>query len=308
MSEAIFTHRVTEEESGKMLQQVLQNRFRFSRKMLRRLKLGNLVTVNGEVRYFSSRVNKHDFILIKMQKEEAEWIEPEEMELDIIYEDDDLLVLNKPAGLVVHPTKGHPIGTLANGLVYYWQKKGESRKIRPVTRLDKDTSGIMVLAKHAYAHGFLAQQMKKKRYERYYLAIVEGVIEPARGTITLPIGLREDMGIQREIIPIEKGGDPAVTHYQVEEVYQDASLVKLWLETGRTHQIRVHLAAIGNPIIGDTIYNPKVHPLMKRQALHAVSLRLQHPRTREWVSWSAPLPDDFQSLRGSLRISDDKHK
>lgn len=303
MSQAVFTHQVTSDESGKMLQQVLQNKFRFSRKMLRRLKLGNLVTVNGEVRYFSSRVEENDQIVIQMESEEVEWIEPEEIPLEVLHEDEDLIVLNKQAGLVVHPTKGHPTGTLANGLLWYWQQKGEKHKIRPVTRLDKDTSGIMVLAKHAYAHGFLAQQMKKKRYERYYLAVTEGTLPYKEGIIDYPIGLREEMGIQREIIPIEEGGDHAVTHYRVEEQFSENTLVRLWLETGRTHQIRVHLLALGYPIIGDTLYNPNPHPLMKRQALHATSLRLQHPRTGQWVSWSAPLPADYENLLRELRGS-----
>ncbi|WP_052807382.1 RluA family pseudouridine synthase [Risungbinella massiliensis] len=301
MSEAIFTHQVTSDENGKMLQQVLQNKFRFSRKMLRRLKLGNLVTVNGEVRYFSSRVAEDDQIVIQMEPEEAEWIEPEEIPINVIHEDEDLIVLNKQAGLVVHPTKGHPTGTLANGLLWYWQQKGENRKIRPVTRLDKDTSGIMVLAKHAYAHGFLAQQMKKKRYERYYLAVTDGTLPQKEGIIDYPIGLREGMGIQREIISVEEGGDHAITHFRVEEQFAQNTLVRLWLETGRTHQIRVHLLAMGYPIIGDTLYNPNPHPLMNRQALHATNLKLQHPRTGQWVSWSAPLPADYEYLLRELR-------
>lgn len=301
MTEVVFTHRVTEEENGKMLQQVLQNKFRFSRKMLRRLRSRRFVTVNGEIRYFSSRVSTDDKILIRIEEEEELYMEPEEMELDIIHEDEDLIVVNKPAGLVVHPTRGHPTGTLANGLLYHWKQRGESRKIRPVTRLDKDTSGIMVLAKHAYAHGFLAQQMRKKHYERYYLAIVDGEMDKTEGTIDLPIGQREEMGIQREIIPVEEGGDEAITHYRVEEQLKGATLLRLWLETGRTHQIRLHLSAIGYPILGDSLYHPKPHPLIARQALHAVCLRLRHPRSGEWRSWSAPIPEDYQYLLEALR-------
>jgi 23S rRNA pseudouridine1911/1915/1917 synthase len=216
-----------------------------------------------------------------------------------VYEDEDLIVIDKPPGLVVHPTRGYPDGTLANGLMYYWRQQGKSYRFHPVTRLDKDTSGLMVIAKHAYAHAFLAQQMEKKRYERIYLAIAEGIINPDKGSISLPIGFHPENPFARAVVHGE-GGAKAVTHYEVLEHYSSASLVRLRLETGRTHQIRVHLSAIGHPLIGDSLYG-KESPWISRQALHATYLRFFHPRMRIWLEWESPLPEDMRQVIARLK-------
>jgi 23S rRNA pseudouridine1911/1915/1917 synthase len=301
MNTTMFHHEVTEEESGKMLHQVLKNRFRFSRRMMSRLRLGRFVTVNGEVIYFTARVQEGDRIEIRFPEEETDHIPPQPVPFTVRYEDEDLIVIEKPPGVVVHPTRGYPDQTLANGLMHYWQKKGEKHKVRPVTRLDRDTSGLMVVGKHAYAHAFLAEQMAAKRYERSYLAIVHGAVKEECGTIDRPIKIDVERKVYRYAGEGE-GGTPAVTHFEVAERLPGATLLRLRLETGRTHQIRIHLSSIGHPIIGDEMYGiAEEPPLIDRQALHAFHLRLFHPRFREWLEWEAPLPEDMQQLWERLK-------
>jgi 23S rRNA pseudouridine1911/1915/1917 synthase len=305
---ASFTHLVTAEEDGQMLKQVLKNRFRFSRRLMNKLKMNRLVTVNGEVIWYTARVRKGDRIEIRMPEDETEHIPPQPVEFRVVYEDQDLIVIDKPPGLVVHPTRGHRDGTLANGLMHYWAERGERHTMRPVTRLDRDTSGLMAVAKHAYTHWFLVEQMMKKRYEREYLAVARGVPEPLAGTIDTPIGLDPESRIYR-VMPEEEGGYPSVTHYEVLERFPDASLIRLRLETGRTHQIRVHLSSIGHPLIGDPQYGSgDDEQLIGRQALHAARLRLFHPRLREWMELESQLPEDMMLLIDRLSDGDGRLK
>lgn len=300
-----FAHVVTPEEDGELLETVLRKQFRFSKRMMRILKHEKRVMVNDEWMFFRSRVKEADQIRIELNiAEDVEYIAPEEILFHVVDEDEDLIVVDKPPNTVVHPTGSHQQGTLANGLVYYWAQRGENHKIRPVTRLDKDTSGLMVLAKHAYGHAFLADQMAKKRYERSYLAVIHGNLIHDQGTIDLPIGKVPDVPLLR-FIDFSEEGSRAITHYEVVERFAHASVLRLWLETGRTHQIRVHLSSIGHPIIGDELYGrgEEEKHLIGRQALHATSLKLYHPRKREWVEWEAPMPDDIQQLLHQLRVN-----
>lgn len=296
----LFTHTVTPTEDGLMLRQVLRNQYRFSKRLMTQMKREHLVLVNGEFLYFTARVKAGDQIQIQMPKEETDHIVPQPLHFTVVYEDEDLIVIDKPPGLVVHPTKGYPDGTLANGLMHYWRERGEEHRMRPVTRLDSDTSGLLVVGKHAYAHGFLAGQMAEKRYERIYLACTHHRFAEDQGTIDKPIRLQPN----RQIRTVSKTGegDRAITHFKVVERFKAATLVRLALETGRTHQIRVHLASIGHPIIGDTMYGMSEDPpLISRQALHATYLKLYHPRYRAWMEWESALPADMAELVGRLR-------
>lgn len=207
-------HCVREEEEGKMVRQVLRNRFRFSRRMFRRLKEAKAVEVNGEKVFLTSRVYKGDWIQIRLPHDTGEGMVPQPIPVDVLYEDEDLIVLDKQPGVVVHPTKNHPDQTLANGLAHYWRERGEFHLIRPVTRLDKDTSGLIVFAKHAHAHAVLSGQMKKKRYHREYLAVVYGMLEQNEGVIRAPIARSSENSNLRVV---STQGVEAITRYRVVE-------------------------------------------------------------------------------------------
>ncbi|SFS76075.1 RluA family pseudouridine synthase [Marininema halotolerans] len=289
-----FYHHVDEEEAGKMVRQVLSNRFRFSRRMFRRLRNHQGVTVNGERVYLTSRIAAGDVIEVVLPMDEGEGIAPEPIPLVVKHEDQDVIILDKPAGIVVHPTKGHPEGTLANGLAHYWLEKEEFHLIRPVTRLDKDTSGLILFAKHAHAHAYLSKQMARRRYQREYFAFVHGKVAEEEGVIDAPIRRQSDISIIREVAV---DGAHAVTHFRRLRQWNNATLLHLSLETGRTHQIRVHLEHMGYPIIGDEMYGGRRGEMgMSRQALHAGFLSLIHPRSEERLTVDAPLPEDMATL------------
>ncbi|SDX10256.1 23S rRNA pseudouridine1911/1915/1917 synthase [Marininema mesophilum] len=296
-----FRHQVIKEEDGRKVRQILSNRFRFSRRMFRRLRNENgMVKVNGENVFLTSRIMAGDVIEVAMPTDEGEGegTPPQPIPLDVKYEDDDLIILNKPPGIVVHPTRRHPEGTLANGLAYHWQERGEFHLIRPVTRLDRDTSGLILFAKHAYGHAFLAKQMEKRRYQREYLAFVHGRVEQEKGILDGPIRRVEEGSIIRKV---SFDGVRAVTHFIRVRQWKNASLLRLSLETGRTHQIRVHLSHMGHPIIGDEMYGGSGEELgMNRQALHAGFLSLIHPLSEERFSLESSLPEDMATLQEKL--------
>ena len=216
-------------------------------------------------------------------------IVPTKMKLNILYEDDYLLILNKPAGFPIHPSMLHFEDSISNGVKYYFDSIGLHKKIRPVNRLDKDTSGIVIFAKNEYIQECLVRQMKNNIFIKEYIAICEGVLPKNKGIIDEPIARKTDSIIER---CVDASGDKAITHYEVIKTNGELSVVHLTLETGRTHQIRVHLAHIGNPILGDTLYG-KASKLINRQALHSYRVTFMHPITHERLELEAPLFEDM---------------
>lgn len=231
-------------------------------------------------------------------------LKPENIPLSIVYEDDDVLVVDKPSGMVVHPAPGHYTGTLVNALLYHIKELSGGDANRPgiVHRIDKDTSGLLMVAKNDFAHQALQAELKDKKTERVYLALVDGMVGHPSGRIDAPIGRDE---FDRKKMAVTAKGKPAVTHFEVLKRYVGATLVKCRLETGRTHQIRVHMAQIGHPIVGDPIYGPKKKAADTGQYLHAHTLSFTHPRSGILLSFSSPLPDYFQHYLDSLQILTD---
>ena len=260
------------------------------------------ISVNDKIAKLNHRINSNDKIEIDMKKDEHQNIEPEKMELEVVYEDIDLIVISKRPGMVVHPTRGYPLGTLANGVLYYFMEKGEKCIVRLVSRLDMDTSGLIIIAKNQFSHMALARDMQDKdlqgTFEKSYMAIVHGNMQSKSGTIDLPIGKPDEESIKREVC---SDGQKSITHYEVIESFKNGDLVKMTLETGRTHQIRVHLSHIGHPIYGDSLYGNEESHYIDRQALHAYKLIIPHPRTGEELILMTDLPEDMKSLVSKLK-------
>lgn len=261
------------------------------------------VAVNGEVVKANYKAKHGDEVTITLEEEAPLEVEPEDIPLEIVYEDDYLLVVNKPSGMVVHPSKGHTSGTLVNALLYRVDKLSQAREaFRPgiVHRIDKDTSGLLVVAKTAAAHLGLSEQLMAHTMERTYVALVEGTFEHETGTVDAPLARDTSNRLKRAVV---KDGRRAVTHFTVVESLRDASLVRLQLETGRTHQIRVHMAFIGHPLLNDPMYHPSgKHATAFGQYLHAESIGFVHPITGEQLSFTSPLPAEFTQKIEELRL------
>jgi len=261
----------------------------------------NVVTVNGKVVKGNYKVKEEDEITVTIPEPEELDIQPEDLNLEIYYEDADVLVVNKPRGMVVHPAPGHTSGTLVNGLMHHCTDlSGINGVMRPgiVHRIDKDTSGLLMVAKNDMAHESLVNQLVAKTVTRRYKAIVHGVIPHDKGTIDAPIARDKK---ERQSMTVDENGKNAVTHFQVLERFKDFTLVECRLETGRTHQIRVHMKYIGYPLAGDPKYGPKKTLDMNGQALHAGILGFDHPRTGEYIQFEAPIPEVFEDALNILR-------
>lgn len=282
---------VDPDEEGLMIREVIRRRWPVSNGFLRRLKRDEGIWRNGEPAFLTERVLRGDRIQLAVPAAFPEHILPEPIPLHILYEDDWLMVVDKPPGIVVHPTKGHPSGTLANGIVHHWLSRKERPGFHLVQRLDRDTSGLLVIAKNAFAHQQLALQMSRGRLKKGYMAVVEGRVSSPKGVIEAPIW-REPGCVRRLVDP---RGKPARTAYQVERLLQNATLLRLKLLTGRTHQIRVHLAYLGHPLFGDALYGGNTQ-WIQRQALHAAELRFEHPAGRYPMSFRSCPPEDIQRL------------
>lgn len=288
----LIRYQVPPELAGTTVWAVLRNQLALSRLMIRRLKLADGISVNGMPVKTHHRLHPGDELRLVAADRPSPGVIPEPMPLDVCYEDSALLVLSKPAGVVVHPTKGEYTGTLGNGVSHYLMQQGHSGRLHPVHRIDKDTSGLVIFAKHELAHLRIADALDSGQVQRRYLAVARGHLSVARGRIDWPIGRMPGHGSMRRVDP---DGQSAVTHFQVLRHLQGATLLDLLLETGRTHQIRVHLAHLGYPLVGDPFYGSP-HPILGRQALHAAALRLPHPITGEVLDLRAPLAADLRHV------------
>lgn len=261
------------------------------------------VTVNGETVKPKYKLAVGDLVEVQPEKPQKIDLEPENIPLDIVYEDDDVIVVNKPQGMVVHPAPGHPNHTLVNALLYHSPLSTINGEFRPgiVHRIDKDTSGLLMIAKNDLAHRSLAAQLKAKTNEREYVALVHGVIKEERGIIDAPLGRSKK---DRKKQAVVEDGRHAVTHFKVLERFKHYTLVSCRLETGRTHQIRVHMKYIGHPLAGDPLYGPRKTLPGNGQYLHARLLGFKHPRTGKQMTFTTPLPEYFQKMLDHLEKTD----
>ncbi len=289
----IFEYTITSENAGKTLLDFLKEQS-FSRHLITHLKKTDKgLTVNGEWAYVSSILKENDFLKITLIEEEgSENIVPVELPLTIVYEDEDIIILNKPAFMPIHPSINNYENTLANALNYYYKDATSPFVFRCVNRLDRDTTGLVLVAKNMYSSCVLSDMVRNREIHRTYMAVVEGKV-CQNGTINAPIARKEDSVIER-CVDFENG-QSAITHYEVLKSTEDFSLLRIKLETGRTHQIRVHMKYIGHPLPGDFIYNPNMKQI-KRQALHSYSLEFNHPVTKQPMRFEAEIPSDMQGI------------
>ena len=293
---AKFEYTVTKEDEGVPVKGLLRTKFSFSSRLLTKLKYQHLVFLNGEevAGWITPQIG--DILSIKLPEEKSDF-PAEDIPIYPVFEDDDLLILNKQPGVIVHPTKGHPLHTIANGLMKYMQDTGQTFKIRFVNRLDMDTTGLLIVAKNSHSQDDLTKQMKANTIEKRYIAIVNGIVKEDAFTIDLPIGRPDPENVARGVML--EGGYPSVTHVKVLESFPKGkgyTMVELLLETGRTHQIRVHMSHIGYPLVGDYLYGGEAPWLLDRQALHAYKLSFNHPVTGKRLTVDAPLPHDIQEV------------
>lgn len=294
---------IDNELTGRIDKQLGHHFAQYSRSQLQRWIEDGNVQVNGQAVKPKYKLATGDVVTIEPEKPKKIDLVPEDIPLDIVYEDDDVIVVNKPQGMVVHPAPGHPDHTLVNALLYHSPLSTINGEFRPgiVHRIDKDTSGLLMVAKNDMAHRSLAAQLKAKTNEREYVALVHGVIKEDRGTINAPLG-RSLKDRKKQAVVAD--GRHAVTHFKVLKRYRHYTLVACRLETGRTHQIRVHMKYIGHPLAGDPLYGPRKTLPGKGQYLHARLLGFKHPRTGKQLTFTAPLPPYFQQMLDKLDKSD----
>ena len=282
---------IDEDSAGLRVEQFLRRK-RYSGQNLSEIKrMPKSILVNGVHYYMRQELSKGDHLQVRIcETKNSEKIPPTNLPLDIIYEDEDLLVLNKPAGMPIHPSLNNYTNSMANALAYYFQSQGKPFIFRCCNRLDRDTSGLTIVSKHLVSGSILSDMTKYREVHREYLAIGRGSVTPSEGTIQAPLGRKGGTIIERTVD--WEHGEDAVTHYKVVKEANGHSLVSLRLETGRTHQIRIHMKYLGYPLIGDYLYNPDME-YMTRQALHSHHMEFTHPITGEHMSFTAPLPEDM---------------
>lgn len=295
---------VTFKENGQRLDKAIAMlNSELSRSFITKLIDEGKITINGKVEKPSFKVKENDEIIIEEIVDTKSDIKEEDIPLDVVYEDDDILIINKPQGMVVHPANGHYSGTLVNALMFMEDSLSSiNGVIRPgiVHRIDKDTSGLLCVAKNDNAHHFLAEQLKDHTMAREYMALVRGVIKENSGTVDMPIGRDKN---NRQKMAVVKDGKPATTHFVVVERFATHTLIKCQLVSGRTHQIRVHMSAIGYPVEGDPLYAGKNYDKLYKdgQLLVAYKLKLIHPKTKKEMVFEIPLPEYFEKVLDSLR-------
>ena len=284
----------TNTDNYQTVRAVLKQEFDLSARLILKLKKSNNIFLNNESVYIDKCISVGDIISVNIDfDEDNSNIIPTKMELDILYEDEYLLIVNKPAGMPVHPSCDHYEDSLSNGVKYHFDIQGLNKKIRPVNRLDKNTSGVVIFAKNEYVQEKLSSQMLNKQFQKEYIAICDGIFDEKSGTISANIKRKNESIIER---CVNESGQSAITHYNVLEEKNNISKVQLFLETGRTHQIRVHMAYIGHPIIGDDLYG-KPSSLINRQALHAYKVKFAHPITNKQINIIAQLPKDMELFK-----------
>ncbi len=301
-----ITYQIEEQDAGRTVLSYLRERG-YSSRVLAALKRNPYGITIGKKRVtVQKQLRTGDLLTVRIANKESqvanEHIPPVEMPLAVVYEDEDVLVLNKPPRLATHPSQGNHGNTLANGVAYYMTQQGKEFVFRPVHRLDKDTSGAILLGKNAHSAGVLGEDLKAKKVARSYLAILEGTLPDQSGTVDAPIARKPGSVLARQVDP---KGDRAVTHYEVLAEGNGYSLVRLILETGRTHQIRVHMAHLGAPVAGDFLYG-KEDPALGRQALHSETLTFTQPVSGERLFFRCPLPDDLTQFLLSKGIKYDE--
>lgn len=289
-----LNYKIKKDDLSLTIHQILIREFDFSTRFFHKLVKDHFITLNGLICDTRIFPQENDFLKVDLGFEESSGVIPTEMDLTILYEDDYLLILDKPAGIAIHPSLLHYEDSLSNGVSFYFQQIGLKKKIRPVNRLDSNTSGLVIFAKCEYIQDQLSKQMQDHSFTKKYLAFCEGVLKEKKEfkKINLPIGRKKDSIIERCIC---SEGQPSITLYQVLESFTSYSLVECILETGRTHQIRVHMAAIGHPLLGDSLYGHS-SSLIARQALHCYCLSFYHPVFQKEMFFSSELPDDMKSL------------
>ena len=272
---------------------VLKNYFGISSRLLLKLKKNNSVYLNNFICNLNDLVSVGDTVSFCLNYEEDNSnIVATNIPLNIVYEDECLLIINKPPNIAIHPSMLHYDNSLSNGVKYYFNLIGLHKKIRPVNRLDRNTSGLVIFAKNEYVQEFLIKEMQIKTFSKEYLAILEGTLDKKQGTINAPIARKKDSIIER---CVDNSGDNSITHYKVLKEFDNFSLVNFKLETGRTHQIRVHSSYIGHPILGDDLYGNKSN-LINRQALHSYKISFIHPKTRRKMHFEIDMPQDMLDI------------
>jgi 23S rRNA pseudouridine1911/1915/1917 synthase len=285
-------HKILPEHAGLTVENYLKQILQHSGRKIQKLTRQKGIFLNGKPVYLQRQLKANDTLRVLILEDMSYGVQPEPGPIDILYEDDYLFVVNKPPYQLVHPTGQTLGGTLANHLAYYLAGQDIVSTVRPLHRLDRDTSGCVIFAKDSRSQTLLEQQLKNRTLKRSYLALVSGHIQPPAGTIAAPIGSHPKSPNRRAVNP---QGEPAVTHYHTINCFADTSLLELTLDTGRTHQIRVHLSHLNHPIIGDKMYGTR-SPHISRQALHAASVSFEHLGNKQIISISAPLPADFARL------------